>query len=77
MLEDRIVIDPQVCFGKPCLKGTRIPVAMVLELLEQGLTPEEIVRQCYPELTPEDIKACLHYATALLNNEELSIQELG
>jgi uncharacterized protein (DUF433 family) len=77
MEEGRIRIDPAVCFGKPCIKGTRIPVYMVLELLEQGLSPQEIIRQCYPELSLEDIKACIHYAAALLQNEEVSIQELG
>ena len=74
---ERISINPAVCFGKPCIKGTRIPVYMVLELLEQGLRPEEIIQQGYPELTPDDIKACIHYAAALLKNEEVAIQELG
>ena len=73
---ERIRINPAVCFGKPCIKGTRIPVYMVLELLEQGLTAEAIIQQCYPELSPEDIKACIHYAAALLQNEEVAIQEL-
>ena len=77
MEQGRIHIDPAVCFGKPCVNGTRIPVYMVLELLEQGLRAEEIIQQCYPELTPEDVKACIHYAAALLQNEEVSIQELA
>ena len=76
-LENRISVDPKVCFGKPCIKGTRIPVYMILELIEQGLTPEEIIKQCYPDITVEDIKACLHYAAAVLKNEEVFIQEVG
>lgn len=76
-LEDRISIDPNICFGKPCIKGTRIPAYMVLELIEQGLTIEEIIKQCYPELTPMDIKACIHYAASILRNEEVSFQEVG
>ena len=77
MEEGRITVNPAVCFGKPCIRSTRIPVYMVLELLEQGLRPEEIIQQCYPELSPDDIKACIHYAAALLKNEEVAIQELG
>ncbi|MEK6572539.1 MAG: DUF433 domain-containing protein, partial [Bacteroidota bacterium] len=64
MNQERIAVDPKVCFGKPIIRGTRIPVYMVLELIEQGLNPEDIIKQCYPDLTLEDIKACLHYAAS-------------
>jgi len=76
-MEGRTGIDPAVRFGQPRINGTRIPVYMALELLEQGLRAEEIIQPCSPEWTPEDITACLHYAAALLQNEEVSIQELG
>ena len=75
--EERIDVDPNICFGKPRIKGTRIPVYMVLELVEQGLSPAEIIKQCYPDISPDDIRACLHYAAAILKNEEISIQEAG
>lgn len=75
--EKRISIDPRICFGKPRIKGTRIPVYMILELIEQGLSPQDIIKQCYPDITVEDIKACLHYAASVLKNEEVSIQEVS
>ena len=77
MHENRISIAPKACFGKPCVKGTRIPVYMVLELIEQGLDTKDIIARCYPELVPEDIKACIHYAASILKNEEVSIQEIA
>ncbi len=76
-LEDRISINPNICFGKPCIKETRIPVYMVLELIEQGLAIEEIIKQCYPDITPEDIKACIHYAACIFKNEEVFVQEVN
>jgi len=50
-LTERIIIDPEVCFGKPVIEGTRIPVHMVLELLGEGLSPKEIIEKCYSQLT--------------------------
>lgn len=61
---DRIVVDPQVHFGKPCVAGTRIPVQSVLELLNEELSFTDIIRGYYSELKPEDIRACLQYALA-------------
>jgi len=58
---DRIVIDPGVRFGKPCVKGTRIAVGDVLDYLAAG-TPEEQLLGDFPQLEPEDIRACLAYA---------------
>lgn len=77
MYEERITVDPDICFGKPCIKGTRIPVYMIIELIEQGLSPQEIIKQCYPDITIEDIKACLHYAAGILQNEEVSLKEVA
>ena len=56
---DRISIDPNVHFGKPFVVGTRITVENVLELLSEGISPETIVKDYYPDLTAEDIQACL------------------
>jgi uncharacterized protein (DUF433 family) len=70
-LTERIIIDPEVCFGKPVIEGTRIPVHMVLELLGEGLSPKEIIEKCYSQLTEEDILACVRYANSLVKNEEI------
>jgi uncharacterized protein (DUF433 family) len=63
-LLDRIVIDPNVCFGKPTVRGTRIWVGMVLGLLAGGMTVEEILAE-YPSLALEDVRACLAYGARL------------
>ena len=68
-LEDYISVHPDVCHGKPCFKGTRIMVYLVLEMLEEGASADEI-RQAYPDLTPEHIKAALHYAAKVLEERE-------
>ena len=61
---DRIVVDPQIHFGKPCVAGTRIPVQSVLELLNEELSFSDIIRDYYSELQLEDIQVCLQYALA-------------
>jgi uncharacterized protein (DUF433 family) len=70
---ERIVIDPKVHFGKPCVSGTRIPVEDVLELIQEGISFSEIVKKYYPDLTIEDIKACAQYATELVRSEEVHV----
>lgn len=69
---DRIVIDPEVLAGKPVIKGTRIPVYLIIELLGNGVTEEEVLWQ-YPTLKKEDVKAALLYASKCLENEETVI----
>jgi uncharacterized protein (DUF433 family) len=69
-LLDRISVDPTVCHGQPCIRGTRIMVYLVLELLESGLGPDQIIREYYPQLTKEDVEACLHYAASLIKDAE-------
>lgn len=59
---DRIIIDPEILCGKPVIKGTRIPVNLIIELLSNGLTEDEVLYE-YPTLKPEDIKAALLYAS--------------
>jgi uncharacterized protein (DUF433 family) len=59
MTTNRIAVDPGILGGKPCVRGTRIPVTMVLELIEDGLTFQQVIEDYYPQLTDEDIKACL------------------
>lgn len=70
---DRISVNPQIHFGKPCIVGTRITVQSVLELLNEGLSFEEIIRDYYPELQIEDIRACLRYAIALVAAEDIRL----
>lgn len=60
----RVTVDPAVCTGKPCIRGTRIYIAVILDALAEGLTPEQIVDH-YPSLTPDDIKAAVAYAAEL------------
>jgi uncharacterized protein (DUF433 family) len=55
----RIVVDHSIHFGKPCVANTRIPVENVLELIQEGITFEEIIKNYYPDLQIEDIKACI------------------
>jgi uncharacterized protein (DUF433 family) len=74
-MRDRIVVDPAVHFGRPCVRGTRIPVHAVLELIEQGLPFDAITTDYYPDITADDIRACVHYAAALMRGEELHVNE--
>ena len=67
-LLSRIVIDPDILVGKPVIKGTRIPVYLIIELLANGLTEKEILKE-YPLLKTEDIKAALLYASKCLDRE--------
>lgn len=67
--EDRISINPDVLVGKPVIKGTRIPVSLILNLLAHGYDFEQIIED-YPILTREDIVAALTYAEARLEREE-------
>jgi uncharacterized protein (DUF433 family) len=67
-LLNRIIIDPNILAGKPVIKGTRIPIYLIIELLANGVTPKQILKE-YPELKQEDIKAALLYASKLLERE--------
>ena len=63
-LLDRISIDPNICVGKPCIRGTRIYIAIILDGLAEGMTPRELIDH-YTSLTIEDIRAALAYAAEL------------
>ncbi len=71
---DRIVVNPKIHFGKPCVAGTRVTVQSVLELLDEGLSFDAIIQQYYPELTNDDIHACLRYAIALIAAEDIHLK---
>jgi uncharacterized protein (DUF433 family) len=68
--QERIVINPKVLVGKPVIKGTRIAVEFVVDLLGRGWTVDRILRE-YDHLTPEDIQACLAYASDVLKSERV------
>jgi uncharacterized protein (DUF433 family) len=63
-LLERIVIDPAICFGKPCIRGTRIWVSLLLDLLANGVTMDEI-REEYPQLTEADIRAAIAFGAEM------------
>jgi len=65
----RIAVNPTVCHGKPCIKGTRIMVSVILDYLTADEPVEEILRQ-YPALTREDVRAAVAYAAWLAREEE-------
>ena len=65
----RIAVDPRICHGKPCIKGTRVMVSVVLDDLQAGDPPSEILRQ-YPSLQVADIEAALGYAAWLAREED-------
>lgn len=70
MWQERITIDPNILTGKPVIKGTRLAVEFIIELLANGWTEAEIFRN-YPGITHEDILACLQYAGAMLKAEKV------
>ncbi len=68
--QERITVDPGILVGKPVVKGTRLAVEFIMDLLAQGWSVEEILRN-YPGLTQADIQACLGYASAILKAEKV------
>lgn len=71
-LLDRISIDPNVCFGKPCIKGTRIWVSLILDFLSNGMTVDD-VRTEYPQLTTDDIRAAIAYGAEMARQRYVDI----
>lgn len=72
-MEDRIIVDPEIMCGKPVIKGTRIPVYLILDLLAAGYTINKII-DSYPQLEKEDVIAALNYASKFMRYEEDVIQ---
>ena len=68
--QERIMVAPDILAGKPVIRGTRISVELVIDLLASGSTTDEILRN-YPRLTRADILACLNYASLMLQNERV------
>ena len=72
-MNERISVNPNIHFGKPCVAGTRITVENVLELINEDLSFEEIKRDYYPDIETEDIKACVDYAITLISAEDIRV----
>ncbi len=68
----RVTVDPQVCHGKPCIRGLRYPVTMLLELMSGGMTHEEILAD-YADLAPDDLLAALAYAARLSDARRIAL----
>ena len=73
MPSNRITTNPEQCGGRPCIRGMRIRVADVLELLANGITSEQIVSDELPDLELADIQACLQYAVSKINHPVLQV----
>lgn len=71
MYMDRVEIDPRVCGGKPVIRGTRIPVAVIMAQLAEGQTWQDVMRG-YPELSEDDIRAALQYASTSVEHTEFT-----
>ena len=72
----RIVIDPNICFGKACIRGTRIWVSLILDFLASGMTNEDILAE-YPQLEKEDIQAALAYGAEMARDRYVEIPFIG
>jgi uncharacterized protein (DUF433 family) len=72
MAYEQITIHPDQLAGVPCIRGLRIPVATVVEMVAEGMAEDEILR-AYPDLQAEDIPAALHYAAAAVRERELPL----
>ena len=68
--QERVTLDPKVLTGKPVVKGTRISVELIVDLLANGWTQDQIL-DSYPQLTTDDIRACLGYASEILHAEKV------
>jgi uncharacterized protein (DUF433 family) len=73
MMNPRISVNPTVHSGKPCVAGTRITVEAVMELVESGCGFEQITRDYYPDLTVDDLRACIQFVRQILASEQISV----
>jgi uncharacterized protein (DUF433 family) len=73
----RITVNPTIHFGKPCVAGTRITVQNVLELINEGISFPDIIKNYYPDLELADIHACMEYAIALVTTEDIKLAPIA
>jgi uncharacterized protein (DUF433 family) len=71
-LLDRITINPEVCFGKPCIRGHRIWVSLILDMLATGISPHQILEE-YPDLEEADLYACIAYGAEMTRERYIEI----
>ena len=71
-LLQRIRVDPNICFGKPCIRGYRIWVSLILDMLAEGVSVEEILEN-YPGITEEDVRACIAYGSKMSRERYVEI----
>ena len=71
-LLERISINPEVCFGKPCIRGTRIWISLLLDLLASGATEDKVLKE-YPQLKPQDIRAAIAYGAEMSRDRYVDI----
>jgi len=72
----RITVDPNVCFGKPCIRGHRIWVSLILDFLAAGTRTEAILAE-YPDLTAEDVRACIAYGAEMARERYVDVSGAG
>jgi uncharacterized protein (DUF433 family) len=72
-MQNRIEVNPKIHFGKPCVAGTRIPVLDVLELVGEGISFADIIKDYYPDISHEDIQACIRYAIEVVDAEDIHL----
>ena len=72
-MTNRISVSPAIHFGKPCVAGTRVTVQSVLELVREGLSFDDIVKDYYPDLGVDDVRACVQYAIDTLALEDIHL----
>jgi uncharacterized protein (DUF433 family) len=72
MLLQRIGTDPQICFGKPCIRGTRIWVSLILDMLSDGTSVQEVLA-AYPHIEREDVLACIAYGSAMSHEHYVEV----
>lgn len=70
---EHIWIHPARCGGRPCIRGHRIWVSMVLDLLAEGLTPQQVIAEHYPQITLDDVRACIAYGSAMSHERFVSV----
>jgi len=73
----RVSVNPAICHGKPCISGTRIMVSQVLDLVEAGKPFQEIIDDFFPDISVEDVRACIRFANDLLQNEDVRVVSDG
>jgi uncharacterized protein (DUF433 family) len=72
-MKERITVNPNIHFGKPCIAGARIPVINILELVSEGIPFDTIIKDYYPDIEIEDIRACIKYAMNVVAAEDIHI----